>query len=105
MCTGISAAEELPFQKASAAAAGKKLAAAPSSDSDSAGFSNQEDQHSDSDDDDDDDGADLLMEDSDRASEQDSELSREALEDRQAGVPAESSDRATVTPGKHTARV
>ena len=101
---GISVAEPPPLQKAAPAVTGTQHTALQSPDSDSAEFSDQADQDSESDDD-----LDLMLQDSDSASDQDSEqgseLSQEMLEDRQTGQPAETSGRPSVTPGQQTCPV
>ena len=104
MFVGISAAEPPPLQKAAPAVTGRRHTALQSPDSDSAEFADQADQDSDSDDD-----LDMMMQDSDSTSDQDSEqgseLSQEMLEDRQSGMPAETSGRPSVTPGQQTCPV
>ena len=88
LCTGISAAEALPAQKAAAGKKQKTLG------------SDSDELDSESDDD-----PDQIMEDidSDSAVEEGSDLSQEMLEDRQSGLPAEISGRPAITPGQYLA--
>lgn len=109
MFVGISAAEAVLPQTAPPAANSKKPKAMQASGSDGTDPSDQHASDSESDGD-----LDMLMQDSDSASDQnseqdweleselDSDLSQEMLEDRQAGMPAETSGRAAVTPGEPT---
>jgi len=109
MFVGISAAEAVSLHTAPPAANSKKRKATQASGSDGTDLSDQHDLDSESDGD-----LDMLMQDSDSASEQnseqdlqleselDSDLSQEMMEDRQTGMPAETSGRAAVTPGEPT---
>lgn len=113
MFAGISAAEAVSPQMASPAANSKKRKAMQASGSDGTDVNDQHDPDSDSDGD-----LNVLMQDSDSASDPNSEqdleleseleselgsdLSQEIMEDRQTGMPAETSGRAAVTPGERT---
>jgi len=109
MFVGISAAEPVSPQMAPPTANSKKGKAMQASASDGTDLSDQHDLDSESDGD-----LNMLMQDSDSASEQnseedleleselDSDLSQEMMEDRQTGMPAETSGRAAVTPGEPT---
>ncbi len=104
MFVGISAAKAVSPQTAPPAANSKKRKAIQASDSD-----DHHDPDSESDGD-----LDMLMQDSDSASEQiseqdmeleselDPDLSQKMMEDRQTGMPAETSGRAAETPGEPT---
>ena len=107
MFAGISAADAVSPQTVPPAANSKKRKAMQASGSDGTDLNDQHDLDSESDVD-----LDMLMQDSDSASDQnseqdleleselDSDLSQEMMEDRQTGMPAETSGRDAVTAGE-----